>query len=69
MSHINIYPFKTRPYSHQREVWELSKDKTEFALFMEMGTGKSKVIIDTIAYLYDSGQIDNVLIVAPKGTI
>lgn len=67
MSNTNIYPFKTRPYSHQREAWELSKDKTEYALFMEMGTGKSKVIIDTIAYLYDSGQIDNVLIVAPKG--
>lgn len=67
MSHINIYPFKTRPYNHQREAWERSKDKTEYALFMEMGTGKSKVIIDTFSYLYDAGEIDNVLIVAPKG--
>tara|TARA_R100001082_G_scaffold111249_1_gene94420 strand:- start:2356 stop:3843 length:1488 start_codon:yes stop_codon:yes gene_type:complete len=67
MSHNNIYPFKTRPYSHQREAWQLSKDKAEYALFMEMGTGKSKVIIDTFSYLYDSGQIDNVLIIAPKG--
>ena len=67
MTHSNIYPFKTRPYAHQRKAWELSRDKDEFALFMDMGTGKSKVIIDTIAYLYDKGRIDSVLIVAPKG--
>ena len=68
MTHSNIYPFKTRPYAHQREVWELSNKKDEFALFMDMGTGKSKVIIDTIAYLYDQGRIDSALIIAPKGT-
>ena len=34
---------------------------------MEMGTGKSKVLIDNIALLYDKGDIRNVLIVAPKG--
>ena len=68
MTHSNIYPFKTRPYAHQREVWELSKEKDEFALFMDMGTGKSKVIIDNLAYLYDRGRIDSVLIIAPKGT-
>ena len=60
MSHSNIYPFKTKPYDHQREAWEISKDKTEYALFMEMGTGKSKVAIDTFSYLYDKGAIDSV---------
>ncbi|MCJ7570867.1 MAG: DEAD/DEAH box helicase [Candidatus Thermoplasmatota archaeon] len=34
---------------------------------MEMGTGKSKVLIDNIAILYDKGKINGVLIVAPKG--
>tara|TARA_Y100000385_G_scaffold282354_1_gene336648 strand:+ start:7114 stop:8562 length:1449 start_codon:yes stop_codon:yes gene_type:complete len=68
MTHSNIYPFKTRPYAHQRKAWELSRDKDEFALFMDMGTGKSKVIIDNIAYLYDRGRIDSALIIAPKGT-
>ncbi len=67
MTHSNIYPFKTRPYAHQRKAWELSREKDEFALFMDMGTGKSKVIIDTIAWLYDKGRIDSALIVAPKG--
>ena len=67
MSHSNIYPFKTKPYEHQRQAWETSKDKSEYALFMEMGTGKSKVAIDTFSYLYDKGAIDSVLIIAPKG--
>ena len=34
---------------------------------MEMGTGKSKVLIDNSAMLYDHGKINGVLIVAPKG--
>jgi len=34
---------------------------------MEMGTGKSKVLIDNIAMLYDKGKINAALIVAPKG--
>jgi SNF2 family DNA or RNA helicase len=34
---------------------------------MEMGTGKSKVLLDNIAMLYDRGKINGVLIVAPKG--
>jgi SNF2 family DNA or RNA helicase len=32
-----------------------------------MGTGKSKMLIDTLAWLYDSGRVDAALIVAPKG--
>jgi len=34
---------------------------------MEMGTGKSKVLVDNIAMLYDRGAIKGALIVAPKG--
>jgi hypothetical protein len=45
----------------------ISKDKESYALFMEQGTGKSKVIIDNIAYLFRKGKIDTVVIAAPKG--
>jgi SNF2 family DNA or RNA helicase len=45
----------------------MSWDKKVFAYFMEMGTGKSKVLIDNISMLYDKGHINGVLIVAPKG--
>ena len=63
---LNI-SYKTKPFAHQIEALERSIDKTEHALFMEMGTGKSKVLIDTIAYLYSQGKIDGAAIVAPKG--
>ena len=45
----------------------MSWDKEVFAYFMEMGTGKSKVLIDNIAMLYNAGKINGALIVAPKG--
>jgi SNF2 family DNA or RNA helicase len=45
----------------------MSWDKKVFAYFMEMGTGKSKVLIDNIAMLYDKGDINGALIIAPKG--
>jgi len=64
---IMNYKFKTKPYSHQIKALELSWKKPYFAYFMEMGTGKSKVLIDNIAMLYDAGKINGVLIIAPKG--
>jgi|TARA_R100001530_G_scaffold112881_1_gene79888 SNF2 family DNA or RNA helicase len=64
---INKYRFKTEPYAHQRAALGASWDKPEFAYFMEMGTGKSKVLLDNVALLYDYGHIDSALIVAPKG--
>ena len=61
------YKFKTEPYEHQLTALGASHKKENFALFMEMGTGKSKVLIDNIAMLYDKGKINAALIVAPKG--
>jgi len=51
------YKFKTKPYGHQLDALEASWDKENFAYFMEMGTGKSKVLLDNAAILYDKGQI------------
>ena len=61
------YKFKTKPYAHQITALEKSWNKEAFAYFMEMGTGKSKVLIDNISMLYDKGKINGALIVAPKG--
>ena len=63
------YKFKTKPYQHQLKALELSWKKSYFAYFMEMGTGKSKVLLDNIAMLYDAGKINGALIVAPKGVV
>jgi len=62
-----FYKFKTKPYAHQLKALEMSWNKEVFAYFMEMGTGKSKVLLDNVAMLFDKGKIDSVLIVAPKG--
>jgi hypothetical protein len=59
--------FKTKPYQHQRTAFSLCKDREFFALFMEMGTGKTKVIIDVAGYKYCNGQIDQVIVLAPNG--
>ena len=66
---IMKYKFKTKPYAHQMTALEKSWNKETYAYFMEMGTGKTKVLIDNAAMLYDKGKIDGVLIVAPKGVI
>ena len=63
------YKFKTKPYAHQITALEKSWNKETYAYFMEMGTGKTKVLIDNAAMLYDKGKIDGLLIVAPKGVI
>ena len=61
------YKFKTKPYQHQLDALEASWDKENFAYFMEMGTGKSKVLLDNAAVLYDKGLINGLLLIAPKG--
>ena len=60
------YPYKTKPYEHQRNALNESAEKNNWAYFMEMGTGKTKVTIDNIAYLYLQRKINTVLIIAPK---
>jgi SNF2 family DNA or RNA helicase len=63
------YKFKTKPYAHQLTALEKSWNKENFAYFMEMGTGKTKVLIDNLAMLYDKGKVDGALIIAPKGVV
>ena len=63
------YKFKTKPYAHQLTALEKSWNRDTFAYFMEMGTGKTKVLIDNVSMLYDKGRIDGALIIAPKGVV
>ena len=42
---IKNYKFKTKPYDHQKLALEKSWAEKTYALFMEMGTGKSKVLV------------------------
>ena len=60
------YPYKTTPYEHQRNALNQSAEQTQWAYFMEMGTGKTKVTIDNMAYLFFQRKINSALIIAPK---
>ena len=60
------YPYKTNPYEHQRNALNESAEKMQWAYFMEMGTGKTKVTIDNMAYLFLQRKIMAALVIAPK---
>ena len=63
------YKFRLKPYKHQLTALEKSWNKQNYAYFMEMGTGKTKVLIDNMSMLYDKGKVDGALIIAPKGVV
>jgi SNF2 family DNA or RNA helicase len=63
MSYIPKMPH----YSHQREALERSWHRDSYGLLLEMGTGKSKVLIDNICMLRESSGLSRALIIAPKG--
>jgi len=64
---LATYPFKNKPFAHQAAYLHRFWDKPVAALFADMGTGKSFMLINNAALLYDQGKINAALIVAPKG--
>jgi SNF2 family DNA or RNA helicase len=62
------YSYKRKPMDHQRRAFALSRDRKTFGLFMEQGTGKTKVSLDTAQWLYGKGEIEALVVVAwPNG--
>lgn len=61
------YQQKTKPFAHQDSEFNRSKHRKVYALWWEMGTGKSKPIVDTAGELYCQQQIDGVVIISDKG--
>jgi SNF2 family DNA or RNA helicase len=64
---LSTYPFKNRPFLHQQAYLQRFWEDPVAALFADMGTGKSFMLINNAAVLYDKGKINGLLIVAPKG--
>ncbi len=60
-SYVPVLPH----FPQQHAALTRSLSKRNFALFMEQGTGKTKVIIDTVAIHYDAKHIEGLLIAAP----
>lgn len=62
--------FHLEPYKHQKVGLALCQRRKNFGLFMEMGTGKTKVILDLLGNYYKDGQVKRPsLIVAPVAVI
>jgi len=59
--------FKTVPMAHQLQAFNACDGKAYFALLMEQGTGKTKVIIDDVARCWSRGEVDALFVVAPNG--
>ena len=61
-----MYQYKTKPYQHQKDALNKGALLKNYAYFMEMGTGKTKVIIDNATYLYQQKEIKEVIVIAPN---
>ncbi len=64
---MSDYPWKTPPFSHQREWWEKTRALPAWGILWEQGTGKSKLTVDTAAWLYLNKRIEGLVIIAPNG--
>ena len=56
-----------KPFAHQARVLSETQDLEWHAIFWEQGTGKTKLMLDNVAYLARKGEIDTVLVLAPNG--
>ena len=63
------YEYQTVPYKHQEKTLARCAYRKEFAFFLEMGLGKSKVLLDNAAVLFEAGKINALLIITPKGNL
>jgi SNF2 family DNA or RNA helicase len=61
------YEYKTTPRKHQESDCSLFWDREYFAHLHEPGCGKSKIIVDTAAHLFEIDKIDCVIVIAPNG--
>ncbi len=60
------YQFKLPPFPHQREMLERLLERREYALFCEMGTGKTKPVIDLLGVLKAKGEAPRALVICPN---
>jgi len=63
------YEYQTVPYKHQEKTLARCAYRKEFAFFLEMGLGKSKVLLDNAALLFEADKINALLIITPKGNL
>ena len=62
------YRFKTTPRPYQRKALDKAWDRTSFAFYMDMGTGKTKTSLDLMFAYFADAKVDRVLIVTKFST-
>lgn len=67
MFDVSVKPFKTQPYAHQAHYLQHHAAAHAFFLSAEQGTGKTWMLINNAAMLWDEGKIDAVVVLAPNG--
>jgi SNF2 family DNA or RNA helicase len=60
------FQYKTQPFQHQRDALIAGAKHRDYAYFMEMGTGKTKVAIDNANYFFRNSWIDWAIVIAPN---
>jgi hypothetical protein len=58
---------KTKAFDHQNRVVDESWHRPAWALFLDTGVGKTRIVLDTAERLYLAGKITGVLVIAPSG--
>ncbi len=61
------FNYKTKPFAEQEKAFLISRDRECYGLFLEQGLGKTKIILDTAAYLWQQGKINALFVLAPNG--
>jgi SNF2 family DNA or RNA helicase len=59
--------YKSKPYKHQLDCLAKFGAKQYFALLAEMGTGKTFIILNNMADLWGSQELNGALVLAPSG--
>lgn len=62
---VDDYRFYTEPRPWQKEAFLACRDKEVKALWMDPGTGKTKVMIDIVAWQYKAARIEAVVVICP----
>jgi SNF2 family DNA or RNA helicase len=63
------YPYKTAPMSHQRYAANRQWGQPFWALLAQMGTGKTKIILDEAGALHLYKGLDGLLVLCPKSLV
>ena len=63
------YESAIKPFRHQRYAVTMIVKKKQYGLFIEMGLGKTKAVVDAYLYLKARGELKNALIICPKPVI